>query len=209
MLSSRFAAAWTLARENLKKAQARKKKTYNRRAHEDDLRVGDRVFVYNYANCQTKPKLQVGMTVLWTLQNCGEARGECFCMTCQPTWRAPIRVSLNRVHVCPKQVSDVFWPGGSDDEAMNRAEESETNDWSSHLSCHKAGTKSHYWTPKQWMEQEIGPDQGLTWLNNRLGCVQPWLGCILLRHEYREPWSHKKNQDFLNWLQPHYPWNVH
>ena len=83
------------------------------------------------------------------------------------------------------------------------------NDWSSHLSCHKAGTKSHYWTPKQWMEQEIGPDQGLTWLNNRLGCVQPWLGCILLRHEYREPWSHKKNQDFLNWLQPHYPWNVH
>ena len=44
--TTRFSEAWTLAQENIKKAQARQKRHYDRRARAPDFQVGDRVLLY-------------------------------------------------------------------------------------------------------------------------------------------------------------------
>ena len=51
-LTGRLSEAWKLAQDNVKRAQAKQKRTYDRRAREDSLKVGDRVFVYMPATKQ-------------------------------------------------------------------------------------------------------------------------------------------------------------
>ena len=101
--------AWELARTYIKKAQARQKRTYDRRSKPPTVAVGDRAFVY-------MPKEATGPTHKFARPFSGPFRVIELTPTgakVRPVDRPqdePIFVHLDRVRHCPEEVPDTFWP---------------------------------------------------------------------------------------------------
>ena len=101
-----FSIAWQLAQAEISKAQGRQKKFHDKGAKQPILQVGDRVFVYNPSKKQGKAyKLaRPFMGPYWILKlydNGAELRS-----ISKPAAAASIRVSLNRIRMCPKEMAD-------------------------------------------------------------------------------------------------------
>ena len=108
-ISTYMSDAWTLAKANVKLAQKKQKKAYDRNAKPAAFHSGDRVFVYMPGSKQGKAhkfarafhgpyriKEVVDTGVLVTPID----RPDC----------EPIRVALDRVRRCNAQIPDQFWP---------------------------------------------------------------------------------------------------
>lgn len=109
LLSSKLSEAWKLARKNVEKAQFRQKKAYDIHTKEDDLEVGDRVFVYMPAQKQcVNHKLVRPFHGPYRIVEKHPSN-----VTVRPIDQpkeAPIRVSLSQVRKCPSQIPNEFWP---------------------------------------------------------------------------------------------------
>lgn len=94
--------AWELARKNIKKAQKRQKKNYDRHARQPTYQVGDRVFVY-------VPSAKSGKAYKFALPYKGpycvldiSDNVACLQLVDQPK-SDTIRVAISRLRHCPNQ----------------------------------------------------------------------------------------------------------
>ena len=104
-MSHRFAVAWELARSQVEKAQERQKLFHDKFAKQPDIKVGARVFVYHPAERRDKAykfsRPFVGPYHVLTLYpNGAEVK-----LVAKPASKS-IRVALNRIRLCPKEISD-------------------------------------------------------------------------------------------------------
>ena len=101
--------AWKLAQENVKRAQKSQKKYYDKSVQEHKVKQGDRVFIYmpsakkGKAHKLARP-FHGPYRVTETVDN-----GVMVTPIDRPQ-DTPIRVAMDRVRRCPKEIPDVFWP---------------------------------------------------------------------------------------------------
>ena len=101
--------AWKLAQENVKHAQKSQKKHYDKGVREHKVKEGDRVFVYmpsakkGKAHKLARP-FHGPYRVIETVDN-----GVMVTPIDRPQ-ETPIRVAMDRVRRCPKEIPDTFWP---------------------------------------------------------------------------------------------------
>ena len=102
--------SWKIAREQIKKAQKRQKRQYDRRARPKDIRVGDRVMVYMpYERTGKNRKLSRPYFSPYRVEEV-HPNG----VTVRPVDRPShdtIRVNQDRVTLCPKELPDKAWLG--------------------------------------------------------------------------------------------------
>ena len=101
--------AWKLAQENVKHAQKSQKKYYDKTVHEHKIKQGERVFVYMPSSKKGKAHklarpFHGPYRVVETVDN-----GVIVTPVDLPQ-ETPIRVAMDRVRRCPKEISDTFWP---------------------------------------------------------------------------------------------------
>lgn len=101
----RFADAWKLAQEQIKKLQATQKLNYDASANEPSIREGDRVYVYT-------PAKKSGAAYKFARPFVGPYRvlkrfdtGVDVRLVSKP-FAKPIRVALSRVRMCPVEISE-------------------------------------------------------------------------------------------------------
>lgn len=128
-LIQRLSGAWDTARQHVKEAQRRQKRSYDQHTRDATIQPADRVFIYmprakqnrhhKFARPFHGPYCVVekdSNTVLARPVN-------------QPNSQ-PIRVSLSRVRPCPSQLADIYWPShsskGADDLDCGQVQEDET-----------------------------------------------------------------------------------
>ena len=104
-MTHRFSTAWQLAQVEISKAQGRQKKFHDKGAKQPILQVGDRVFVYNPSKKQGKAyklarPFMGPYQILKLYDNGADLR-----LISKPA-AASIRVSLNRIRMCPKEMAD-------------------------------------------------------------------------------------------------------
>ena len=104
-MTHRFSTAWQLAQAEISKAQGRQKKFHDKGAKQPILQVGDRVFVYNPAKKQGKAyklarPFMGPYRILKLYDNGADLR-----LIAKPA-AASIRVSFNRIRMCPKEMAD-------------------------------------------------------------------------------------------------------
>ena len=104
-LTTRFADAWKLAQEQIKKSQASQKLHYDASANEPNIREGDRVYVYT-------PAKKSGAAYKFARPFVGPYRvlkrydtGVDICLVSKP-FAKPIRVALSRVRMCPAEIPE-------------------------------------------------------------------------------------------------------
>ena len=111
-LTTGLAEAWELAQANVRKAQQRQKKQHDRRARGPEFHIGDRVFVYMPAAKRGKAykfaKPFSGPYRIVSLYNNG-AEVQLIAKPRSET----IRVALNRIRRCPKEIPGVPEPDRS------------------------------------------------------------------------------------------------
>ena len=105
-ISQRMALAWSCAREQIKKAQKRQKQQHDRHAKDPNFQVGDRVFVYMPAAGQGEAykfakKFQGPFRIMAMYDNGVELQN------INKPGSKHIRVALNRVRRCPKEIKDL------------------------------------------------------------------------------------------------------
>ena len=101
----RFADAWKLAQEQIKKSQATQKLNYDASANEPNIREGDRVYVYT-------PAKKSGAAYKFARPFVGPYRvlkrfdtGVEVRLVSKP-FAKPIRVALSRVRMCPVEIPE-------------------------------------------------------------------------------------------------------
>ena len=105
-----MASAWKLAGENIKGAQVKQKKFYDRKTREVDLKVGERVMVFMPSECKgenwklTRP-FHGPYRVVTVHDNTVEVR-----LVNRPKSES-ICVSLDRVRRCYPEQGDTPWTG--------------------------------------------------------------------------------------------------
>ena len=128
-MSQRMALAWNCAREQIKKAQKRQKQQHDRHAKDPNFQVGDRVFVYMLAAGQGEAykfakKFQAPFRIMAMYDNGVELQN------INKPGSKHIRVALNRVQRCPKEIKDLAEETENTDVAEERftggVEESES-----------------------------------------------------------------------------------
>jgi len=106
-LATRMSAAWEEARKNVKNAQKKQKKYYDRRAQDSLLTVGDRVFLKKFSEKNNKlARMFHGpyWVVEISLNNTAQIR------RVDKPQEEPILVAMDRLRRCPEEVGDNFWP---------------------------------------------------------------------------------------------------
>ena len=104
-MTHRFSTAWQLAQAEISKAQGRQKKFHDKGAKQPILKVGDRVFVCNPSKKQGKAyklarPFMGPYRILKLYDNGADLR-----LISKPA-AASIRVSLNLIRLCPKEMAD-------------------------------------------------------------------------------------------------------
>ena len=110
-LALNLSTAWKLAQENIRGAQMKQKKQYDRSSTPPTLKVSDRVMVYMPSEVQGKNRklarpFHGPYRVLSVTPTNAEVR-----LVDDPT-SAPIFVSLDRVRHCYPEQEDICWTGG-------------------------------------------------------------------------------------------------
>ena len=121
-LTTGLAAAWQLAQANVRKAQQKQKKHHDRRAKGPEFRQGDRVFVYMPAAKRGKAykfaKPFSGSYRIVELFNNGAAVQ----LIARPH-TGTVRVALNRIRRCPKEIPDTPEPEGTAEPEATESQE--------------------------------------------------------------------------------------
>ena len=130
--TARFSEAWTLAQENIKKAQARQKRHYDRRARAPDFQVGDRVLFY-------MPATQIGELRKLAMPNQGPHRIVEMSDTGVPIIPEdrpkahPRRVAGERLRHCPNVLEQLLERKQLAVEDQEESEETTHGDWEQRL----------------------------------------------------------------------------
>ena len=104
-MTHRFSTAWQLAQAEISKAQGRQKRFHDKEAKQPILQDGDRVFVYSPSRKQGKAyklarPFMGPYRILKLYTNGADLR-----LIAKPA-AASIRVSLNRIRMCPKEIAE-------------------------------------------------------------------------------------------------------
>ena len=122
-LVQNLSAAWDQARKNVAKAQQQQKKQHDKKARMPTFSVGDRVFVFMPAAKSGKAHKLARpyhgpFRILKLHDNGAEVR------PVDKPRDPPIRVSFDRLRVCPDEVPDESWPRSSKSTAVRTKENS-------------------------------------------------------------------------------------
>ena len=106
---SGISRAWTLAQQSVKKAQNRQKLQHDRHAKDPQFQVGARVFVYMPA-AKSGKAYKLARAFHGPYRVVEVVENGLLVRPIDKPRDTPIRVALNRVRCCPKQIPDEFWP---------------------------------------------------------------------------------------------------
>ena len=122
-LTTNFTEAWQLAKQNVKKAQKRQKKYYDRKSKTPQFRVGGRVFVYQPGAIQGKAwKFSRPYHGPYRILELTDKNAK-VCPVDQPQ-ATPTFVSLDRIRHCPDDLPDVSWLGKTQRRTRRRPQKS-------------------------------------------------------------------------------------
>ena len=124
-ISVYLADAWELAQANVQRAQKQQKLAYDRHARPQAFKPGDRVFVFMPRTKQNKAyKFARAFHGPYRVKEAFET-GVVVLPVDRPN-QEPIRVAIDRVRRCPRQIPDVFWPSKNKKEPEVEAESQPT-----------------------------------------------------------------------------------
>ena len=108
-MTTRMAAAWELARSQVKKAQNKQKEYYDRHATPQNIAKGERVFVYMPA-AKSGPAWKLARPYHGPYRVVKAMEGGVEVVPVDRPQDIPIRVSAQRIRRCPAELNDQFYP---------------------------------------------------------------------------------------------------
>lgn len=144
-LSLHMAEAWELAKANVRQAQSQQKVAHDRRSRPGHFKPGDRVFVH-------MPGAKQGPAHKFARAFHGPFRvkevvdnGVVAYPVDQPQ-KDPIRVAMNRIRRCPRQIANHFWPESKNKKVSGVASSRDKTPRSDRSSVEQTTTQKNAWS---------------------------------------------------------------